>query len=82
MNWKEDLADIQQSFMFEPMDAQTLSEIEVLFRAKHPGPWKMRWNRAAANCSYRQLQHRGEFIVVVTFDNEQDQMWWLLQNGD
>ena len=82
MSWQTDLINAQQYFKFEPMDAVTLAELDKLFRSVRPGPWKMTWNRNAANYSYSRLQAMNEFLVHIVFENEQDEVWWLLQNGD
>lgn len=82
MNWQDDLIEVQNCFKFEPMDAQTLAELDKLFRKLHPGPWTMTWNNKAVNYSYRRLSAMGEFLVKINFENEQDRIWWLLQNGN
>jgi len=82
MSWQNDLIEAQNWFKFEPMDAQTLAELDKVFRAKRPGPWKMTWNRNAANYSYNRLRAMNEYLVCIVFENEQDEVWWLLQNGD
>ena len=58
------------------------AELDKVFRAKRPGPWKMTWNRNAANYSYNRLRAMNEFLVRIVFENEQDEVWWLLKNGD
>ena len=82
MSWQTDLINAQQYFKFEPMDAVTLAELDKLFRSVRPGPWKMIWNRNAVNYSYSRLHAVNEYLVRIVFENEQDQIWWLLQNGD
>ena len=82
MNWQDDLSRIQNSYKFEPMDIRTLFDLEREFRLLHPGPWTMSWNNKAANYSYRRLQDMNEFLVKINFDNELDQIVWLLQNGN
>ena len=82
MNWQDDLRRIQNSYKFEPMDNLTLSEIEMAFRKLHPGPWTISWNNKAVNYSYSRLHAMNEFLVKINFENEQDQIWWLLQNGE
>ena len=82
MSWQTDLESMQRKYRFEPMDAPTLNELEHEFRMLHPGPWKMTWNRKAANYSYSRLRAMNEYMVHIVFESEQDQIWWMLQNGD
>lgn len=68
IKWQEDLVRITELYKFEPADQLTLTEIEIMFRQLHDGPYTMKWDHSNK-------------IIMLQFNNDAESMWWMLQHG-